>query len=415
VEYWRARTELRCPDTARRASGRARLARIGMRDPPDPVAAFEAGQAALRAGQASEAVTLLSRAAPSGYQAVLTHELLAEAYAAQGRASAAAWARGRAQRFRGQLGAAEASLRRSLALNPSPPGVSIELAQVLSLAGQPRAALAALQSARRAHPADLDLALAEADALNALDRFDEQARTLEAAASLTPQRAAEPLRNLGKMYFETRQFDRVIPALERAVKQEPEDAVSHRYMGLCYAMRREDPAQAQQAVEHLLRAAAITPDDSAAWTSAGTVLQRLGDVSEAVACYRRAIDGNSAADGPYVSLAQSLQRQGQPAEAALLLRLYRERRERQARRAGWERRINADRRDAVAHYAMGDLLLRTDGAKAAYPYLLIAASLRPQWREAQERLADACALLDYVDLWQEAERAARGKETERPR
>ena len=35
-----------------------------------------------------------------------------------------------------------------------------------------------------------------------------------------------------------------------------------------------------------------------------------------------------------------------------------------------------------------------------------AASLRPHGKQAQLRLADVCALLDYVDLWQQAERAA---------
>jgi Flp pilus assembly protein TadD len=279
-----------------------------------------------------------------------------------------------------------------------------------------------LQRARQSYPGDLDLALGEADALNALDRFAEQARTLEAAAALVPERAYEPLRNLGKMYYETRQFDRVIPVLDRAVRSQPEageprfgrgadsgggraPGASHRYLGLCYAMRPEDPAQAEQAVAHLLRAAAIAPDDSVAWTSAGAVLQRIGHLPEAAACYRRAIDGESGAHGPYFSLAQALQREGRPEEAALLLKLYRARRDLAARRAEWERRINADRADAAAHYAMGDLLLRSEGARTAYPYLLIAASLRPQWRQARARLADACALLDYLDLWQDAERS----------
>jgi tetratricopeptide (TPR) repeat protein len=263
-----------------------------------------------------------------------------------------------------------------------------------------------LEQAQRRHPRDVDLALGRAEALNRLDRFSEQASALEAAAALDPERTGEALRNLGKMYYETRQFDRVAPALERAVRASDTDAEAHRFLGLADALHPDDRARAERAVTHLLRAAALDPNEAAQWATAGSLLQRLGYLREAAACYRRAIAGDSTAEGPYVALAQALQREGRPVEARLLLKLYRERRDLHARRRQLENRVSANRRDAAAHYALGDLLLRTDSYRNAYPYLLIAASLRPGWKQAQARLADVCALLDYVDLWREAERAA---------
>jgi Flp pilus assembly protein TadD len=366
VRYWRARAGLRSRGLARQKAALEYLAQLGMQEPADPVAAFEAGRASLGAGQAATAAALLSRAARGSYQELLCYRLLAQAYTALRQPAREDWARGREQSARGQFAAAAASLRHSLALDPSPPGA----------------------------------------ALNRLDRFSEQASALEAAAAMDPSRAGEAQRNLGKMYYETRQFDQVVPVLERAVQASETDTEAHRFLGLADALHPDDPVRAERAVRHLLRAAALDPTDSVQWTTAGSLLQRLGYPREAAACYRRAIAGDSVAEAPYVALAQALQREGRPVEARLLLKLYRERRDLHARRRQLENRVNANRRDAVAHYALGDLLLRTDSYRNAYPYLLIAASLRPRWGSAQLRLADVCALLDYVDLWQAAERAA---------
>jgi tetratricopeptide (TPR) repeat protein len=231
IQYWRARALLRSESLARRRAGLEYLARLGRADPPEPAVAFEAGRAFLLSGEAAQAAPLLSRAARAQYQEVLANELLAQAYDALGRPSAAAWARSRVQRARGQFAAAEASLRRSLAIDPSAAGAYLDLSAVLLLRGRPQEALNVVQRARKQHPDSLELALAEAEALNHLDRFADQARVLEAAAARFPARSGEPLRDLGKMYDETRQFDRVIPTLERALPGGVGDAEVHRFLG----------------------------------------------------------------------------------------------------------------------------------------------------------------------------------------
>jgi tetratricopeptide (TPR) repeat protein len=297
-------------------------------------------------------------------------------------------------------------LRGALARDPKALPAYAELGQVLLLAGKPGAALAVLRQGRKQGPASMNLALGEADTLNQLDRFPEQAQVLEAAVAIDPARADEPLRALGRMYDETRQFDRVIPVLERALRLREADAEAHRTLGLCYALRPEDPDQAKQALHHLLRAVELEPDDYYPWTRAGALLQRMGYLAEAAACYRRAILWDAWAGAPYPPLARLLRREGRTAEAALLLRIYRGSRDFERRRVALENRIGTHRDDGKAHYELGDLLLRYVSYRKAYPYLLIAASLRPRWRAAQERLADACALIDYLDLWQDAERAA---------
>jgi tetratricopeptide (TPR) repeat protein len=284
---------------------------------------------------------------------------------------------------------------------------------VLLLAGKPAEALAAFRAGRKHHPESLELAMGEAEALYRLDRFAEQARLLEEAAARHPARAHEPLRALGRMYYETRQYDRAISAMERALRTSEADLEAHRTLGICHALRPDDPAHARAALRHLLRAAAIEPDDYDPWTKAGGVLHRLGYAAEAAACYRRAIAWDNWAQAPYVPLARILQREGREAEAALLLRLYRGNRAMERQRVHLENRLSGGQGDAITHYRMGDLLFRNVSFGRAYPYLLIAVSLKPDWKEAQARLADACALLDYLDLWQEAERAALSRSSTR--
>jgi tetratricopeptide (TPR) repeat protein len=407
MEFWQGRVELRHPGAALRKSGMERLARVARSDPNNAVAAFEAGRAYLRAGDAPAAVPLLTRALGAGYQQILCYDLLAQAYALLGRKREEAWAQGKAEVLRGELKEAQASFRRSLELEPSKPAAYLELARTLSSDGKVEEALAVLRRAQKITPTDMDVALLKAAVLGRLERILEQIRELEAAAALDPRRANEPLGELGKLYYNSQQFDRAIPVLQRALWLEDGDAYSHLYLGLTYARRTEDPVQAEKAVYHLLRAGQAAPDYFYPWMNAGAMLQRLGHLPEAAACYQRAIDGDSRWEGPYLSLSQVLQRQGRLPERKLALKLYARARESEARRQQLDSAANARPGDAKARFALGEQLLRDGRHQEALSELLLSTSLKPRWKEAQARLADVCALLDYDDLRREAERAAR--------
>jgi hypothetical protein len=132
----------------------------------------------------------------------------------------------------------------------------------------------------------------------------------------------------------------------------------------------------------------------------------MGAVPEAAACFRRAIDGESASDGAYVQLARLLQQSGRPAERRLALKLYAARQGYDLKRSKLEHQSQNDMGNAQLQFEMGNLLLSSGRAANAFPHLLRAASVRPGWKAAQRRLADACALLDYDDLREQAERAA---------
>jgi tetratricopeptide (TPR) repeat protein len=404
VEFWRGRAEARCQDASLRASGRERLARLAEADPAHGAAAYEAGRAMLRAGAPERAAPLLSRAAVSGYQEALCYELLTDAYAAQGQRAEALWARGRGQLFRGQFSAAVEAIRASLQRQPHKPLAYLDLARALQAEGRPQEALGVLERAGRVDPGNLDVRLFRAKLLLSLERVPAVVRELEAAAALDPKRANEPLGNLGTVFFDSQQYDRAQPLLERAVQAEESDAHSQFYLGRTLARRSEEPGQAEKAVHHLLRAAQLQPDYSRPWMEVASVLQRLDHLPEAAASLRRAIGGDPSSDAPYLRLAQLLQRQGRVAERRLILRRYALVRDHDLRRTGLEKETRDHPKDAERRYALGDLLLQEGRPEKALTELLAAAGLRPGWSDARNRLADACALLGYDDMREDAER-----------
>lgn len=406
LAFLQGRAEARSRDASLRATGRERLARLAL-STPNPAAAFEAGRGFLLAGDARRAVPLLSQAAVGGYQEVLCYELLARAYTHLGSASEADWARGRALLLRGRYAGATRALERAVARGSAKSMAFVDLARALHASGKLREALKVLERARNTDPRNLDARLMAAKLLLHLERADEVVRWLTEAAELDPARANEPLGNLGTVYFDSQQYDRAVPVLEKAVAVEDGDAHSHFYLGRTHARHPEEPERAQKAVRHLLRAAKLQPDYSRPWMAAASVLQRMGFPSEAAACLRRAIAGDPRSDAPYVPLGQILQAQGRTSERQWLLRLYAATRDHDLKRTGLEKETREHPDDAARRFALGDLLLREGRPEKALPELLAAAGMRPDWKKAQTRLADACALLGFDDLREEAEAALR--------
>jgi tetratricopeptide (TPR) repeat protein len=409
LAYWRARAALRGVDPRARAAGQEQMARLAAAEPENAPAAFDAGRALLAAGAAGRALPFLSRAAVSGYQEVLCYDLLRRAYERLGRRAEALWAGARALIARGQSGPAIAALRRGLELEPRKPLAYLDLAESLQAEGRPAEAVAALEKGQKVAPDSLEIRLLKAKLLLLLERTGDVVRELEAATALDPRRANEPLGNLGTVYFDSQQYDRALPVLERAVQIERADAHSQFYLGRTYARRIEEPGQAEKAVEHLLRAAMLQPDYARPWFNTASVLQRMGYPTEAAACLRRAIAGDPASDAPYPLLAQILQVQGRSDERRLVLRQFAAVRGHDLQRTGLEKETRDHPGDAARRFALGDLLLREGRPRQALPELLVATGRRPEQKAWWSRLADACALLGFDDLRQEAEGRSGGQ------
>ena len=406
-DFWIGRAQARSPNPKVKQLALERLSRAAEAAPGDAVAAWEAGRALLAAGRPRPATGLLSRALKADYQTVLCYEQLSRAYEQLSLHREALWARGRAARARGPLTEAQRLFQQSLDLDRSKPAAYVDLAKAYSADLKPQQALQVLERAQKIAPRNLEVAMLKAAVLGRLEKVPEQVRELQSAAELDPRRANEPLGELGKLYHGSQQYDLAITTLERAVQLEEGDALAHLYLGLSYARRSEDPAAAEQAVLHLLRTTRAQPDFHYPWINAGSTLLRLGHLSEAATCFRRAIDGDSRWEGPYVSLAQVLQRQGRPAERKLVLELYARARKLETERSRLEDATNRQPKDAQVRYDLGSRLLRDGRHREAFDELIQAVTLRPSWKEAQLRFADVCALLEYDDLQKGAEDAAR--------
>lgn len=407
AEYWRGRVELRSPKPAVRKAGMQRLVQVCADQPQNAVAAFEGGRALLYAGDAAGSIPLLSRALEQGYQPLLCFRLLAKAYAAAQREREAAWARGKEAMLVHAWPRASAAFLQSLAADRTKPAAFVELSRAYSAGGKLWDALKAVEGALKISPQDVEASLLKAAVLGRLERIPEEEKQLEAAAAIAGTRGNEPLGNLGRIYYDSQQFDRAIGTLERALKIDGGDAFSHLYLGLTYARRTEDPRHAALAVEHLLFAAQRQPDNFYPWVNAGSVLQGMKALPEAAACYRRALDGEVRYDGAYLSLALTLQRLGRTAENALMMRLYARTRSTDRTRQELENGAKTHPGDAVAHFRLGDRKLLDGRPKEALGELLVSAALDPSRKETQARIADVCAVLDFDDLLEEAARAAR--------
>ena len=255
-------------------------------------------------------------------------------------------------------------------------------------------------------PAQFDLVLMQARLLQQLQRIPEAVERFERAASIDPGRASEALVKLGNVYFETQEYARAIAVLERAVRANDRSAEAHLLLGRAHARLVEEPGHAEKAVEHLIRSGMLHSAYYYPWLSAGPPVQRMGAVPEAAACYRRAIDGESPSDGAYIQLARLLQLMRRLEERRLILKLYAVRQGYDLKRARLEHYSQNELGNANVQFEMGDLLLRSGRPLNAFPHLLRAAAVRPGWKQAQARLADVCALLDYDDLREQSERAA---------
>lgn len=408
--YWRARAELQSASPETRRAGRDRMDRLAAEQPENGAAAFDAGRAWLKSSEPRRAIPLLSRAAAAPYQDVLCWDLLSRAHAATGQPAAAAWMRGRWLVVRGHYEEACGVLRRAVRLDPKAAGLRLDLVRALMSVGRGgaelREALKELDEAQRlvdpSGPERVDVELLRASVHFQSEDIQHQHQALRTAAELPHPRSAAALLQLGTEYHRSHQYDRAIEVLEQALRQE-ETAHAQLYLGLCRAQDAEHPASAAAAARHLLRAAALQPEEPLAWSTLASVLLRLGHRPEARACLRQAIRRDPDLAVPYLTLRRELQAAGLEPLARLLVREYERRKDREQQRAAVQLRADRQAANPEARFAYGELLLREGRPEKALKELLVAASLRPGWREARERLSDVCALLDYPDLQREAE------------
>jgi serine/threonine-protein kinase len=274
---------------------------------------------------------------------------------------------------------------------------------------------AVLTALRPEHPGTHRL---QADLLMFLGEYEEACVARAEVVRLQP--SAENFVELGIALREAGKVKPAIAAFRAALKREPNLASAHRGMGGALA-RLGNQAGAEASFQEALR---LAPRDAETLDNYGAFLcDHLRRHDDAVAAFRKALQIRPDLTGPRVNLAVALMGKGDAAAAGKELNeaLRQAPESAEAHRVlgalqcdflhryqdaavSLRRAIELSPKDPVAHFNLGQALMRlkdTAGAEAAFRQAL---RLAPGLAEAHDRLGD---VLFQRQAWKEAARAYR--------
>jgi tetratricopeptide (TPR) repeat protein len=244
----------------------------------------------------------------------------------------------------GRLEDAVASYRHALASMPDYAEAHYNLGNVAQEQGRLADAAASYRQALRIKP---DFAQAHGNlgnALRGLGQLDEALACYRRSLAIAPN-FAETHCNLGIALFELRQFDEARASYRRALEIRPDYAEA--YYNLGNVLQEMDSPE--DAITAYLQALALKPDFAEAHYNLGNALQELRLLDDAVTSYRRALEIK-------------------PGRAAM-------------------HGTSRDAEEAMAHVALGNVLLDTGDSADAEQHFTIALSLDPEQAEAHQGLA----------------------------
>jgi tetratricopeptide (TPR) repeat protein len=233
------------------------------------------------------------------------------------------------------------------------------------------------------------------------------------AIELDPE-DAPPHTGLGNVYADLGQYDRALAAYQRAIDLDPTDASPHHGVGNVYA----DLGQYDQALAAYQRAVELDPKDAYPHNGAGTVYYQLGQYDQALVAYQRAIDLDSKYAPPHTGLGNVYADWGQYDQALAAYQhaieldpegvspytgvgnVYADLGQYDRALAAYQRAIDLDPKYAYPHYGLGTVyyqLGQYDQALAAYQR---AIELDPKYAMAHSSLAGC-----YRKLGRESEAA----------
>ena len=227
-------------------------------------------QANLVAGRTEEAVALAERARSDFPAELRLAELLAEGYRRQGQPARAV------------------GLLEPLLETARTPSLYATLSEMYVAEGRTDAAAGVLERGRAAFPGDRAIALQLAAVLEQSGRDVEAERLLRELIAADPLNAAA-LNYLGYLLADHgRSLDEAVSLVRRALEREPANAAYLDSLGWAYfKLGQLGPAE-----ENLRKAARELTTSSAVQDHLGDLLFKLDRIDEAIAAWRRALDGD---------------------------------------------------------------------------------------------------------------------------
>jgi serine/threonine protein kinase/tetratricopeptide (TPR) repeat protein len=191
-------------------------------------------------------------------------------------------ARGMIERSRGQLGEAESTLKKSVALNQTNGEAWRQLARTYSQAGNVLAAQATYEEGVKLNSSYWILYTDLGWFYATHGQYDHAENELQAARQLAPDQSII-FANLGGIYLATGKLNEARDALSQALTLEPSADVASN-LGTVYF----DLGQFRAAARAYREACTLSPKDNVLWGNLGDALQQDGKLSEAKTAYAQA-------------------------------------------------------------------------------------------------------------------------------
>ena len=200
--------------------------------------------------------------------------------------------------------------RDAVAKRPGNARAHNNLANALSRAGDPAAALGHYDQAVRLQPTFVTARTNLGNALLAAGRLPEAIAQYDEARRLNP-RVASVWHNRGKALYQAGRVDDAIESYQEALRLDPGSADTHRGLANALAQGR----RFSEAREHYELALAHEPDSASLHLNLGNVLFTLGQIAEARVHYETALRLDPTDADAHNNLGSLLLAQDRPAEA----------------------------------------------------------------------------------------------------
>jgi protein O-GlcNAc transferase len=275
------------------------LKKVVAAEPNNAEAMTNLGMALSQAQQAKDAVPILQRSIALAPDSATAHQDLAAAYVQLS-----------------QFGDAVDELRAALKLAPDLPQLHYNLGLALKMQDDAAAAIPELETAEKLDPSAPEAPYLLGVLYMQTGRYDDAAREMNTSLKLRPDNG-DGWATLGSVYDKLNKLPEATSALREAIRQLPRQPDPHLTLA-GVLVKQNQPAEAaserKQAAD--LMRSNMNRQRAEVATNAGNSQLRSGDVDGAIVQFRDALSFDASYAEAHLGLANALDRQGKPADAA---------------------------------------------------------------------------------------------------
>jgi protein O-GlcNAc transferase len=275
------------------------LRKVVLAEPTNAAALTNLGMALAQMHKATEGIAFLKKAVTIDPADPTAHQDLAAAYIQIN-----------------QIDDAVVELKAAIKLSPDSPQLHYDLGTAYKLQDNATDAIPELETAARLDPAGYEAPYVLGLLYMQVGRYQEAAQELELSLKLHPQNG-EGWATLGSVYSKLDRLPEAASALRKAIAQMPDQSDSHLLLA-SVLVKQNDTARAvaERKVAADLMRNHMNLQRAEVATNSGKSLLANGKLDDAIVQFREALSFDSAYVEAHLRLAEALDKQGKPAEAA---------------------------------------------------------------------------------------------------